>query len=256
MAALGLAPVTAYRILFSALFVLLIAALAKTPALVRLGSSSIRESLGILFSLRDLRAIGLLDRLDRSSRPDDEIGIIREIGQSGRSVAQKELLPYLKSPRFDVRMEALLALENIRNLQVSTLEAVAEELRDHPFTTAYLSARILGKGGNPVSVPVLREALDSDDYMLRGAAMVALARLRDTPSIPVIEENMISTGNPRIIIQGAFALELLGSTTSVPTLVEILRKDTTPDFVRDEAVLSLAAILGVFEKFIRCTGNG
>ena len=249
MAALGMAPVTAYRILFAGLFVLLIAALAKTPALVRLGSSSIRESLGILFSLRDLRAIGLLDRLDRSSRPDEVIEIIREIGQSGRSVAQKELLPYLKSPRFDVRMEALLALENIRNLQGSTLEAVAEELRDHSFTTAYLSARILGKGGNPVSVPVLREALDSDDYMLRGAAMVALARLHDTPSIPVIEEILISTGNPRIIIQGAFALELLGSTTSVPTLVEILRKETTPDFVRDEAVLSLAAILGVFEKF-------
>lgn len=249
LSALGATPASAYRILFGGLFLLLAAALARTPVLVRLGASSVRESLGILFSLRDLRAIGLLDRLDRSKRPDEEIEIIREIGQSGRAVAQRDLLPYLRSPRFDVRMEALTALANLRDLKTPTLEAVAEELRGHPFTTAYLSARVLGKAGNPASVPALREALASADYMLRGAAMVALGRLGDGRSIPAIEEIVVSTDNPRLIIQGAYALELLGSAASVPSLVEVLRKEQTPDFVRDEVVLSLAAVLGVFDRF-------
>ena len=249
LAAVGVSPASAYRILFSGLFVLLVAALARTPSLVRLGASSFRESLGILFSLRDLRAIGLLDRLDRSRRPDEEIGIIREIGRSGRTVAQKELLPYLRSPRFDVRMEALLALENIPDLSGSTLGAVAEVMRGHPFTTAYLSARILGRNGNSESVPPLREALASEDYMLRGAAMIALGRHRDQASIHAIEEIVTSSDNPRLVIQGAYALELLGSAASVPSLVEVLRKESTPDFVRDEVVLSLAAVLGVFDSF-------
>ena len=249
LSVLGATPASAYRILFAGLFLLLAAALARTPVLVRLGSSSVRESLGILFSLRDLRAIGLLDRLDRSSRPDEEIGIIREIGQSGRAVAQRNLLPYLRSPRFDVRMEALTALANLPDLKAPTLEAVIEELRGHPFTTAYLSARVLGKAGNPSSIPALREALASADYMLRGAAMVALGRLGDGPSVPAVEEILVSTDNPRLIIQGAYALELLGSSESVPALVEVLRKERTPDFVRDEVVLSLAAVLGVFDRF-------
>lgn len=249
LSALGLAPAAAYRILFAGLFLLLIAALARTSSLVRLGASSVRESLGILFNLRDLRAIGLLDRLDRTNRPDDEIEIIREIGQSGRPVAQKELLPYLRSPRFDVRMEALTALSNLRDLKPSTLEAVAREMEGHPFTTAYLSARVLGKAGNPAFVPVLRKSLASEDYMLRGAAMVALGRLGDSKSIPDIEGIVVSTDNPRLVIQGAYALELLGSAGSVPALVEVLRKERTPDFVRDEVVLSLAAVLGVFERF-------
>ncbi|HSV57034.1 MAG TPA: MFS transporter, partial [Magnetospirillaceae bacterium] len=249
LAALGAEPAASYRILFSGLLALLAVALLRTRALVHLGASSVRESLGILFSLRDLRTIGLLDRLERSNRPDQEIGIIREIGQSGRAVAQKEILPYLRSPRFDVRMEALLALENLPDLGGTALKAVEEEMRNHPFTTAHLSARILGMKGKADSIPSLREALASDDYMLKGAAMVALGRQRDAASRTAIEETITTTDNPRLIIQGAYALEFLGSTASVPALVEVLRKDATPDFVRDEAVLSLAAILGVLDRF-------
>ena len=255
LSALGFSASMSYRILFAGLFVLLMFALLKTPALVRLGSTSIRESLGILFSLRDLRAIGLLERLDRSRKPEEEISIIREIGESGRPVAQRELIPYLGSPRFDVRTEALLALENIRNLRKETLQVLIEEMRTHPYTTAYLAARILGKRGYPGSVPALREALASEDYLLQGAAMVALARLRDSASIPLIEGIVASADNPRIIVQGAYALEILKSATSVPTLIEVLRKDTTPSFVLDEAVLSLAAILGVFDEFYPMYGE-
>jgi len=64
-----------------------------------------------------------------------------------------------------------------------------------------------------------------------------------------------STDNPRIIVQGAYALEILKSVSSVPVLVEVLRKDSTPVFVLDEAVLSLAAILGVFNEFYPIYGE-
>jgi HEAT repeat protein len=252
---MGLSAAAAYRILFSSLFVLLLIALLRTPVLVRLGSTSIRESLGIIFNLRDMRAIGLLEQLDRSNRPEDEIRIIHEIGESGRPVAQRELLPYLHSPRFDVRMEALLALENIHNLRRETLQAMAGTVKEQTFTTAYISVRILGKNDFKESIPLIREALATEDYLLKGAAMIALARLRDTPTIPVIEEIVSTTDNPRIIVQGAYALEILDSMTSVPPLVEVLRKEGMPDFVLDEAVLALAAILGVFDKFYPMYGE-
>jgi hypothetical protein len=126
-------------------------------------------------------------------------------------------------------------------------------MREHPYTTAYLSARILGKAGpqsisRPCGRPWLRRITPA--RRRHGGPGAAQGR----PDRARHRGDRGGGGKPRIIVQGAYALELLRSVTSVPPLVEVLRKETTPDFVLDEAVLSLAAILGVFDKFYPCTG--
>jgi hypothetical protein len=79
LSALGFAPGAAYRLLFTVLFVLLVFALWRTSALVRLGPLPCGNPWAYS-SASGPAAIGLLERLDRSVRPDDEIRIIREIG--------------------------------------------------------------------------------------------------------------------------------------------------------------------------------
>jgi len=264
---LGMPDSSAFRVFYGALFVFLAAILFRMSRLVRLGSVSVRESLGVMLSIRDLRTFNLLQRLDKSGDPREEIGIIQEIGEDARGSAsgpaQDGLVEYLSSPRFDVRAEALLAMENMGTLGDEALEALLLEVERQPFTTAYLAARILGKSAGTESafgeakspgrrervLPALRKAARAEDYMLQASAMVALARLGDAASVPLIEDGLASSRIPRVRISAAFALELLGSRSSVPAIVSCLRNERDPAFVSDELVLTAAALLGLMPAF-------
>lgn len=245
----GLGPANSYRAFFGLLFLILAFVLARMVKLRQLGSASVRESLGIIFSIRDLRAFDLLDRLDKSGSPREELRLIQELGRSGSPQGQHELIDHLSSPRFELRMEALLALENIPSLDRSVLKALEEEVRRNPFTTAYIAARILGKRGGKESLPILREALETEDYLLQGTAVVALARLGDHAARSEIEELLARSEIPRVRVQAAYALELLGDKASLPALVSSLRREDPPAYVSDELVLATASLLGLLVPF-------
>lgn len=259
LGALGLAPAAVFRIFFGALVLALVVVLARMGALARLGSATVRESIGVMFSIRDLRAFNLLSRLDKSGDPAEEVDLIRGIGagaSGGASLpAQAGLLSYLGSPRFDVRLEALLAIENMGELGGEAVDALATEVERQPYTTAYLAARILGKGAGRDEgrrervLAVLRRAAAAEDYMLQASAMIALARLGDRGSVPAIEDTLASSRIPRVRISAAYALEILGSVPSVPVLVSCLRRERDPAFVSDELLLSTAAIAGIMPRF-------
>ena len=255
LGAVGLSHALAFRIFFAVLLLVLVWVLARMGALVRLGSVSVRESIGVMLSIRDLRAFNLLSRLDKSSDPAEEIALIRGIGAGASGAAQAGLLAYLGSPRFDVRLEALLAIENMGALGGRAVEALAEEVERQPYTTAYLAARILGKTASEEParrarvLAALRLAMAAQDYMLQASAMVALARLGDRESVAAIEDILASSRIPRVRISAAYALELLGSRASLPVLVSCLRRERDPAFVSDELLLSTAAIAGVMPRF-------
>lgn len=259
----GLSQPSAFRLFFALQLAVLAWVLARMGRLVRLGSASVRESLGIMLSIRDLRAFNLLARLDRSGDPEEEIALIRDIGSAAAKgsparsslPAQAGLLAYLGSPRFDVRMEALLAIENLGAPRPEMVEALIREVERQPFTTAYIAARILGKGRleeGPLrdrALEALRRSAAAEDYLLQGSAMVGLARMGDRSAISGIEAVLASSRIPRVRISAAYALELLGSASSVPVLVSCLRNERDPAFVADELLLSTAAITGIMPRF-------
>lgn len=247
----GVAPAMSYRLLYSITFgITLISALGAFK-LSSPDSASVLESLGVMFSMRDLKAIGLLERLEKSGSPADEVHLIRELGGYGVAVAERELLPYLSSPRLDVRVEALLALENLERLSSKALRAISLEIERNPYTTAYAAARILGKRRWLEGLPVLRKALAADDYdyMLKGAAIVALAAMGDEDSLPAIEALLTTTDNPRLMIRAASAIERFGKPSSIPALVSVLKQSEPPSYAFDEIVLALAGILGGLNGF-------
>lgn len=245
----GVPLVDAYRLLYVAALVVTVAVVIGATRLSAPGSASVRQSLGVLFSMRDLKAIGLLERLEKSGSPADETRIIRELGTYGAAVAERELLPYLNSPRFDVRVEALRALENLDRLSGKALGAITDEIARNPYTTAYVAARILGKHHCVEALPVLRGALSADDYMLCGAAVTALAELNDIQSLPEIESLVENTDNPRLMISAASAIEKFGRPSSVPSLVSVLKRKNPPAYSFDEIVLAIAGILGGLRGF-------
>ncbi|GAB1433273.1 MFS transporter [Spirochaetota bacterium] len=249
LSAAGFSARQSYQLLYliSVAFTLFgsIGALKLNPV----GAATVKESLSVLFSMRDIKAIGVLEKLERSGTPADEIRLIRELGTYGVAVAGRELLSYLGSPRLDVRIEALLALENLDKLSVKAMRAITKEIEKHPYTTAYVAARILGKHGFLEGLPSLRMALHTDDYMLQGSAMIALAAMADDQSLESMEKLVEETENPRLLIMAASAIEKFGKTSSIPSLVTSLKRINPPPYAFDEIVLALSGILGGLGNF-------
>jgi len=247
--ALGLNAPGSYRLLYALLCVILVIALFSMQKLKRLGSRSVSQSLGVMLSPRDLKAFDLLARLDRSENPNQEIKLIQELGHSMSMLSQDELIDYLRSPRFEVRMEALLAFETMPHLSPKVIRSLMREVETHTYTTSYVAARILGKSQSPDAIPTLRKAMEAEDYMLQGTAMIALARIGDVDSIPLVESILTRTRNPRVKISAVVALELMQSRASLPVLVSSLSRDDPPAFVSDEIILAMASIMGIMKEF-------
>jgi len=239
--------IAVFRVYFGSVALLFIIALFMVNKMESLGAYSIRHTMSVIFSPRDLRAIGLLNRLGKVKTLSQEKDTIRAMAESGSGLTTEEILTRLKSPRFTIRAEALNALYQLP-LDEHAVQTLISEVKNHSFTTAYIAADILGVKEIKQGIKILRKQLHSGDYFLGGKCMVALAKLDDRKSIPQIEDIVTQTKNSRLIIHGAAALEIFRSISSIPALLAKLEKKTSP-FLRDEIILSMAGILSMAEWF-------
>jgi MFS family permease len=248
---LGLPPFYAFKILFAVMIALAVTALALQKKMKPLGSLPLKGALEVIFSFRDLRAISLLDKLNKAQDSREEELLLGALHDTPSSLAIGGLLERARSPRLTTRLEAIRALEKMETLSESAQKALLDDIVKNPFTTAYISARILGNHGCAAAVPLLREFALSDDYMLAGEAVIALAKMRDEDFLPEIERIILDTKNPRMKIMGAEALGLYRSASSISVLLDILRTENPPPYLKDEVVLAIAAILETQRKFYK-----
>ncbi|MDR0638972.1 MAG: MFS transporter [Spirochaetaceae bacterium] len=249
--AVGLSYFASFRILFAVMIAVLILVLGLQRRLLSLGAIPLTSAISLLFSPRDLRAIMLIDKLEKSRDAGEEGEVLEELSGTASSFAVRAILDRLRSPSFAVRIEALNALIAAPGLDNESVKILLDDLQRNPHTTAYLSARVLGKHQVFASRNKLREALLSDDYMLTGEAMIALARLGDKTSYPQIERIIRETYNPRLKIMGFGALSIAGEQSAIPILVDSMLERETASHVKDEAALSLASILKIGDQYYK-----
>ncbi|MDR3171717.1 MAG: MFS transporter [Treponema sp.] len=245
----GISSLGAFKILYAILIAISMVVLFLQKKLVSLGALPFRGALEVLFSFRDLRAISLLDRLDKTSDSEEEEAILDALHDTPSQLAITGLLERAESPRLATRMESLRAMETLDTLNEAAETALMADLVNHPYTTAYIAARILGKHGFSAAIPLLRELASSHDYMLAGEAIIALARLKDEAFRPQIETIIIKTTNPRLKIMGVEAFGIYRSPHSLSVLLDILRATNPPPYLRDEVVLAMASILDIENQF-------
>ena len=241
-------PVNAFRVYYAIVLVLMISCYPLILKLKNDGAFSIRSAFEIFLSLKNLRAIALLHRLDTTTTPGEEARIIDSLAESDSHVAVKDLLERLTSPRFYIRSRALRALENLP-LTDEVADALITQVRRHAFTTARIAARIMGRKKIVKGMSVLRQSLSSEDYLLQAEATLALAHLGDRPSIPRIESILSQSRIPLVQIYAASALDILNSTSSLPHFFNALRQRNSPPYFRDEIILSIADLLGIGDWF-------
>ncbi|MDR2376150.1 MAG: MFS transporter [Treponema sp.] len=246
---IGFSNFAAFKILYSVLIALAILVIVMQRRLTPLGALPFRGALEVIFSFRDLKAITLLDKLNRARDSGEEQALLGRLHESPSQLAIKGLLVRARSPRLAIRLEALRAMENLKDLGEDAERALMEDLTGNPYTTAYISARILGDHRISAAIPLLRELTESEDYMLAGEAIVALAHLGDEPFRPYIEALILKTPNPRLKIMGVQAFGIYKSVNSIGVLLDILKSANPPPYLRDEVVLALASILDIQNLF-------
>ncbi|MDR0375758.1 MAG: MFS transporter, partial [Treponema sp.] len=246
---LGFSRFAAFKLLYLALIIVIGVVLVLQRKLVRLGSLPLKNALEVIFSFRDLRAITLLDKLSKTNDSQEEEEILDALHDAPSQLAINGLLDKAKSPRLSTRLEALRAMETLSSLNEEAEHALMQDLVNHPYTTAYISARILGKHGCSSALPVLRELVASQDYMLAGEAIIALARMEDHAFRPHIENTIVKTENPRLKLMGVEALGIYKSTRSLSALLDILRSADPPPYLRDGVALAMADILGLHQFY-------
>ena len=245
----GVSIAIAFKVLYLILVVLTLVILFLQKKLVPLGALPFWGALEVMFSFRDLRAITLLDKLEKTKDSEEEAALLGALHDTPSQLAVKGLLDRAKSPRLAIRMEAVRAMEALDVLTEAAEHALMEDIIHNPFTTAYISARILGNHRVFAAVPLLRELVHSHDYMLAGEAIIALAKLEDEAFRAYIEEIILQTTNPRLKIMGVEAFGIYRSPHSLSVLLDILRVANPPPYLRDEVVLALASILDMQNEF-------
>jgi len=233
------------------MIILAIIAISMQKKMKPLGSLSLTGALEVIFSFRDLRAISLLDKLNKAEDSVEEELLLEELHNTPSRLAIGGLLERARSPRLATRLEAVRALEKLETLSGDAEQALIDDIKNNPFTTAYISARILGNQGCAAAVPLLRELALSGDYMLAGEAIIALAKMKDETFRPEIEKIILNTQNPRLKIMGAEALGLYRNSGSITVLLDILRGEKGRSYLGDEITLAIAAILENQKKFYK-----
>jgi len=247
----GITHFISFKILFSVMAVFLIIALAMQKKMKSLGSLSLKNTFEVIFSFRELRVISLLDKLNKAQDSREEELLLGALHDTPSHLAIDGLLERARSPRLATRIEAIRALEKLEKLNKNAEKALIEDIDHNPFTTAYISARILGNNNCTAAIPRLRELASSGDYMLAGEAIIALARMKDDSFRQEIEKIILYTENPRLRIMGAEALGLYHNAQSIPVLLSILQHNDPPPYLRDEVILAIATILDTQKKFYK-----
>jgi len=248
---IGFSHFLAFKILFIILTGLTVLALSMQRKMKSLGSLPLSNALEVIFSVKDLRAISLLGKLNKAEDSSQEKILLGELHNTPSHLAIDGILERACSPKMATRTEAIRALEMLQKLSKKAEKALVDDAVNNPYTTAYISARILGKHNCTDAIPMLREITKSEDYMLAGEAIIALAKMKDEDFRPEIEKLILSSNNPRLKIMGAEALGLFHNVESVHVLLGLLREKNPPPFLRDEIILAIATIIDTQKKFYK-----
>ncbi len=237
----------AFRTYFILLFGLLLVVIILIRKLKDTAPYSIPDAITFILSPKDFRALTLLRKLERSKTIGEEKNTIKALKNTPSVLSVDQLLEKLNSPSLSIRGNALLALKNIP-LTDQVEKVLISELRNHPFTTAYLAAELLGEKKAVKSSAALTETLTSEDYFLAAKSMVALAQIGDIQGMNNISGILKTTRNPRLIIHAAKAFDIFGEPQYLPVLLRKLKQKIFP-FIRDEIILAIAGILGFYDRF-------
>jgi MFS family permease len=236
-----------FRWFYAGLLLLLIIRTVVFFKLPSLKSQGIRDALSALFSPWDWRAIHAVKRAISVQSENEESKAIAALMQTDSRIYQADLEHYLNSPSIFIRQRAMQALRRAKPTK-TLISALERDLQVNQFTTAHQAAYWLGHWEIVEAAPLLCKAIDSQDFLLSGAAIHALVELDERSALPLIEKKFMESENPYILIEAARAISLWGDPGHYSMLLQKYLLDIPPQ-AKDELSLSVARLLGLHDAF-------
>ncbi len=199
--------------------------------------------LSLLIAPRDMITLFTLNRIKLEDGPERESENINRLHKFGSDLSEESLLSFLDSPKFSLRGRAITALRDMP-LGEHAVEVLLRELEEGEYTTAYIAAEIAGDKKLYEAVEPLRNCLNSRDFYLQGKSMLALTKLDDRESFPVIKRIFKETDNPRLIIHGSAAMTVIDDEEGLRLLLEKAVMPELPQKVLYEIIYCITLLLG------------
>jgi len=246
-ASLAFDPLQHYRWFYGGLLLLLLLRTLVFFKLPRMKSQGIRDALSALFSPWDWRAIHAVKRAISMQSEDEESKALSAMMHTDSRIYQADLEHYLNSPSIVIRQRALDALQRAKPTR-TLIKALQRDLQVNQFTTAHQAAYRLGQWKVGEAVPLLIRAIDSEDFLLSGAAIHALVELDERSPFALIEKKFFESENPYVLIEAARAISLWGNPRHYNLLLRKYLLQIPPQ-AKDELSLSVARLLGLYDAF-------
>ncbi len=239
-----------YRTYFFIVLIVLVPVIYFVQRVERLEDWRIKDVFGIFTSMRDLRALVTLNKLEKDLSFQQDYSGVKKLRELPSDLSEEKLLQYLESPHFSIRAKALGALGHIK-FGNKTEKAIIEQIEVGEFTSAYIAADIVGEHRISHAIPLLRKYLDSADIYLQGKCMLSLAQLKDATSYDKIKDIFMKSKNPRIILHGAQALLEINELKNVLLILNKVVDIEFPVQIRDELLYDISEMCGTGDTFYK-----
>jgi hypothetical protein len=188
-----------YKHFYLILLIVLILVLLLIFVFKNKGGWSLAKVMNVLLSPKELRTMNAINKMEKYASPENELHDVREICMNPSQISEEALLYYAKSPSTLIRLLSIRGLHNTTLTEKSNI-LLMRELRRGEFTTAYLAAYSLGNERYKKAIPLLRNAIKSNDYMLKAFSISALAKMGDESIGEFVEKTLIDSKTPIVII--------------------------------------------------------
>jgi hypothetical protein len=203
---------------------------------------------GIFFTKKSLSVINILNRNRKYESVSRELKNVNKLIYSRTKLSERAIIYYLKSPNSLIRLKALKALTNKKVLK-KFQPALINELENGEYSTGIFSASLIGINKIYEAIPLLRKYLHSEDNLLKGYSMVALAQLEDKASYRRIEGVFRKTEIPILMLKGAIAMSMFNSKDYIDIALKKLETVECPCVVQCEILYYVAKAIGIGDEF-------
>ncbi|MFN8441853.1 MAG: MFS transporter [Caldilineaceae bacterium] len=204
---------------------------------------------GIFLRGNPFLAMGSLIRYQSARSEEDAVRVTASLGEAKSLLTVDELLDALQDPRFQVRVEAIMAIARMPS-EPRLIEALAEILHGTELALSTMAAWALGRMGNDDAIPTLVQALDSPYHSICAHAARALGKLQAGEIAPMLHSRLQCEEDKGLQMAYASALGNLQAHFALPDLLQLLAR-TTNHKARLEIALALARLVGNEHHFIQ-----
>ncbi len=204
---------------------------------------------GILLSGNPLTAVESMIRYHAAKDEEAVVISTERLGQAKSLLTLDELLESLQDPRFNVRLEAIMAIGRNRPDE-RFINALAGILHGKDPALSVMAAWALGRIGSPAGQPPLRDALDSHYRSIRGHSARSLATLKDDSIIETLQNRLHEEQDHGLRVAYAAALGQLRDVTAAPAIVQLLDEEQD-ELTQAELSLALARLVGEEGSYVQ-----